>query len=270
MASRLRLALLASALGLFLPLGCSALVDFRGLVGGSGDGGATAAQQTDASTDVLADAGAPSTDADADADTPFCPRSGVLLCDDFDQGANHMLLGPWDDSNMGSSGTLVVQDLRYATKPSALLLKTDNTSFNVNLTKHLGAVKSATLAFDVFIETRGGNLSIASFGMNGASVHLGPGDSMDTTLGEGTFKPDGGYFFDGKSGTPVATGAWVHVIFDMDLTAANVTATIGAGAAFKKPLVLASWTGNALDVRLGTGDTNAATVYFDNVTVTTR
>ncbi len=267
----LRLALLASALGLIVPLGCSALVEFGGLVGTTGDAGGSNAQ-TDAAPDapVLADADTPTTDAGADPDAPFCPQSGVMLCDDFDQGVNRMLPGPWDDSNMGSSGTLVVQDLRYASQPSALLLKTDNTSLNVNLTKHLGAVKGAAVAFDVFIETRGGNLSIVSFAMNGASAHLGPGDPTYTTLGEGAFKPDGGYFFDGKAGTPIATGAWVHVVFDMNLAAATVTATVGASSAFKKPLVLGAWTGNALDVHLGMGDTNAATIYFDNVTITTR
>jgi hypothetical protein len=259
------------AAGLACAAGCTLLVDLGGLAGDattSDAGDETARPTGDATTEASAADGGADADAGADASTRFCPKVGAVVCQDFDD-SDAALPGPWDGYVRDPDVTFEATSARARSAPRALVLQTDGTGRNANLESSFAGLKGAELAFDLYIETRGSNLTVAWFEVPGlGAIYLQPGDPAYTGITE-THEESGSTVYENTAATPLPTGSWIHVVIDVDFPLRKATVTLDAVTTIRG--LRAPWASvTAAEIHLGIPATSKTTLFYDNVTIKTR
>jgi hypothetical protein len=253
-----------------LPLGaCSLLVNSDGLAEGPPSGLVDGAIET--GVESAAPEAAPtldaSTDAGTDASGPFCPQPGAVLCSDFDE-PSAFLPGSWDAVN-NTNATMELTTSRFRSPPRSLVLRSV-VAASAALDKAITGVKGAELAFDLYIETRGSNLSVAWFEAPGVGeVYLQPSDDTTTALLE-HHQVGAQDVYDSTNAPPIATGGWHRVTLDVDFPTTLAIVKVD-GAELLRRTVLPAWsTVTAAKIRLGVPASTGTSLFYDNVTIKTR
>jgi hypothetical protein len=248
--------------------GCSLFVNSDGLAGATPDADASVESSTrdDGATPEAAtsDAG---TEASTDASGPFCPQPGALLCADFDE-PSASLPGPWDNVN-NTNATMEATTSRFRSPPRSLALRSV-VAASAALDKAVAGVRGAELAFDLYIETRGSNLSVAWFEAPGVGeVYLQPSDDTTTALLE-HHQVGAQDIYDATYAPPIATGAWHRVTLDVDFPTTLAIVKVD-GAELLRRTVLPAWsTVTSATIRLGVPASTGPSLFYDNVTIKTR
>lgn len=258
-----------------LVAGCTLFTDLGDLSGT--DGGPSDVGLDASAADVAVDVSPPidaGMDSFVDASSRFCPQDGAILCSDFDdEDAASALPGPWDQINTSPQATVKLDAANFRSAPRSVEMGTTNTTgagHTAVLIKGLSGAKGVTVSFDLYIDTRGSNLTVASFDV-GSSLFLGiePQDDTTTSLTEAYALSDGGVTYGATTGPPIAAAVWTHVDFDLDLSSRKGTLMVGGVSTIQRALVAQWSTVNWLSVELGTLD-SLSTMHFDNVTIRTR
>lgn len=252
--------------GLACAAGCTLFVDLDGLVSSdvpSNDGG------KDPPVDSATEASATDGDADANGSTRFCPQVSAVLCNDFDE-SDAAVPGPWSSYVTDPDVKVEVSSARVRSAPRALILQSTGNGHNANLSSSFAGISGAELAFDLYIESRGSNLTVAWFRVPGlGEVYLQPSDEATTVIAE-THEEDGSATVYEKTTTSaMGTGSWIHVSLDVDFP--TRTATVSLDGATTKRTLRAPWASvSAFEIHLGILATFNTTLFYDNITIKTR
>lgn len=255
-----------------LLVGCSLLVDTGGLAGVPATSTPSAPDGSLESGSGGGDGSVPEGGPDVDAGTdaaqgPFCPQAGTVLCADFDE-PSASLPGQWDVAN-NTNATLAITTSRFRSPPRALGLASTVVA-SASLDKAVAGVAGAELAFDLFIETRGSNLSVAWFDAPGiGEIYLQPIDDAGAALLE-HHKASGIDVYESTATPPIGTGAWHRVSFDVDLKTALALVKVDGVELGRRTLIPGWSTVTSAVIRVGVPSSRGTSLFYDNVTIKTR
>lgn len=190
------------------------------------------------------------------------------MCADFDDEAV-VFPAPFGNSDILPGVTMTPSTSRSTSPPRSLFLKTTASAAKGFVSQTFAGMTSVEIAFDVFLEVRGTNLTLAWIpGAQAGDVYVQPVDDTTTRL-TGYHEENGSGLYQSTTGGPVDLGRWTHVSLAIDFPT-HAAVLKNDGVATARTLVAAWANAPVCEVFLGAPATTGTTLSFDNVTITKR